>query len=180
MTKIRKEILEWVITITAAALIAFLINLFGGLVIVEGQSMNPTLNDKDILIRATYRFSEPQYGDIIAFKTDLPHPWKIYRTLGIKKALVKRVIGLPGDSIRIANGEVFRNNVKLDEPYLKDGITDGEIDTVVAEGCIFVMGDNRLNSNDSRRTTVGFVEMERVIGEVKLRLWPFKDFGKVE
>jgi signal peptidase I len=180
MVKYKKEIIEWIVTIAAAAFIAFLINMFGGLVIVEGQSMNPTLKDKDILIRVAYRSKTPNRGDIIAFKTDLPHPWKIYRALGVTKALVKRVIGLPGDHIFIQNGDVYRNDEKLDEPYLKDGTTDGEIDVVVPKGHLFVMGDNRLNSNDSRRSTVGLIEIKNVIGNVKLRLFPFKQFGVVK
>ncbi len=180
MTKLRKEILEWVITIVAAGLIAFVINMFGGLVIVEGESMNPTLNDSDILIRATYRFSEPSRGDIVAFKTDMPHPWKIYRLLGVKKALVKRIIGIPGDHIVVANGEVYRNDQKLDEPFIKDGMTDGNIDVVVPDESYFVMGDNRLNSNDSRRVAIGCISEKDIIGRVKLRLWPFGEFGSVK
>ncbi len=178
--KYKKEIIEWVITIGAAALIAFVINMFGGLVIVEGQSMNPTLNDNDMLIRVAYRANTPDYGDIIAFKTDLPHPWKIYRALGVTKALVKRVIGLPGDHIYIENGDVYRNEEKLNEPYLKDGTTDGNIDVVVPLGHLFVMGDNRLNSNDSRRSVIGFIELEDVIGKVKFKLFPIKEAGAVK
>ena len=176
----KRELLEWVKTIVLAVAIALLINFFGGIALVEGQSMNPTLDDNDLLLRASYRFNKPKYGDIVVFKTDIPHPWGIYSYFGAKKALVKRVIGLPGDRIVVTNGQVYRNDVLLDEPYLKDNITDGEVDSVVPEGNIFVMGDNRLNSNDSRWEQVGFVSNNRIIGKIVLRFFPFDKFGTVK
>lgn len=180
MTKIKKELIEWVITISVAVAVALFINMFGGMVIVEGLSMTPTLNHKDILIRVSYRKGSPKFGDIIAFKTDLLHPWSIYRKLGIKKALVKRVIGLPGDHIVVDDGSVYRNGEILQEDYIKDGTTDGKVDVVVPDNRYFVMGDNRLNSNDSRRNVVGLVKRDSVIGKVKTRLFPFNNFGSVK
>ena len=172
MSGIKKEILEWIVTIVAAGALAFLINVFGGFAVVEGPSMMPTLNDKDILVRVSYLKNEPKHGDIIAFKTDMTHPWKIYRMFGVKKALVKRIIGLPGDHVVVKDGLVFVNNSQLQEDYIKDGTTGGEADVVVSEGNIFVMGDNRQNSNDSRGT-VGLVSIESIIGRIAYRLFPF-------
>lgn len=179
MQGIKKEILEWVLTICAAGALAFVINLFGGFAVVEGPSMLPTLHNKDILVRATYRGSTPKFGDIIAFKTDMVHPWKIYRMLGVKKALVKRVIGVPGDKVVIMNGKVYVNDIELQETYLNDGTTDGEANVVVPEGYLFVMGDNRLNSNDSRGS-VGMIQTKDIIGKVILRLYPFDKTGKLQ
>jgi signal peptidase I len=177
MSGIKKELLEWVITIAAAGALAFLINIFGGFAVVEGPSMMPTLRDKDILVRASYLTKEPKRGDIIAFKTDMTHPWKIYRMLGIKKALVKRIIGLPGDHVVVKDGLVYVNDIQLQENQLMDGTTNGDVDIVVTEGNLFVMGDNRLDSNDSRGT-VGLVSIESIIGRIKYRIFPFNRMQK--
>lgn len=177
MSGIKKELLEWVITIAAAGALAFLINIFGGFAVVEGPSMMPTLKDKDILVRVSYLAKEPMRGDIIAFKTNMTHPWKIYRMLGIKKALVKRIIGLPGDHVVVKGGLVYVNNMQLQENQLMDGTTNGDVDIVVTDGNLFVMGDNRLNSNDSRGT-VGLVSIKSIIGKINYRIFPFNRMQK--
>lgn len=177
MSGIKKELVEWIITIAAAGALAFIIHIFGGIAVVEGPSMMPTLQDKDILIRASYLTREPKRGDIIAFKTDMTHPFKIYRMLGVKKALVKRIIGLPGDHVVVKEGLVYVNNIQLQENQILDGTTSGDVDVVVSKGHLFVMGDNRQNSNDSRGT-IGLVSMESIIGRIAFRIFPFNTMQK--
>lgn len=179
MKCIQREVLEWIVSLAAAAVIAIVINFFGGTAIVDGSSMLPTLTDSDFLIRARYIGTEPKQGDIIAFKTKAPHPWKLYSKLGVKKALVKRIIGIPGDRVLIKNGSVYVNDQRLEEEYLFDGFTNGEADVTVPEGHLFVMGDNRVNSNDSRGS-VGFVNKKDIIGRVVFRIYPFNNIGTLK
>ena len=99
---------------------------------------------------------------------------------GKKKLLIKRVIAKGGDTIAIADGNVYRNGELLDEPYTKDGYTNGGLDeTVVPEGELFLMGDNRVVSVDSRSKEVGFVSEDLVIGKAVLRLFPFNKIGSL-
>lgn len=182
MGDLKKEIFEWVKTIVVAFILAFAINIFGGIAIVDGQSMNPTLHNKDMLLldKISYKVHSPNRRDVVAFKTDLEFPEGVWKDLGMKKNLVKRVIGLPGDEIRVKDGEVYINGEKQKEDYIADGVTDGEIDTIVPEGHLFVMGDNRLFSNDSRREAVGFVKIDSIIGRITVRLFPFNALGNIE
>lgn len=178
MKSLKRELIEWIVTIGAAAALAMLINFFGGFAVVEGPSMLSTLKDGDILIRASYIGRTPQYNDVVAFKTDIVHPWKLYRMLGVKKALVKRVIALPGDHIAVKEGNVYLNGKLLQEGYIKEQYTQGSFDGTVPEGHIFVMGDNRQNSNDSRGE-IGFVKIDSIIGRITYRIFPFNSISKI-
>ena len=102
-----------------------------------------------------------------------------------KESYIKRVIALPGEHLEIKDGKVYINGEELDEPYLQDNVitTAGDVnnpfyDLVVPENCIFVMGDNRAGSTDSR--AFGCVPLDKVEGTVWIRFWPFNLFGKVE
>lgn len=173
MENIKKEVLSFLRDLILALMVVFVIHLFITLTLVEGQSMYPTLNDNNYLIisKADYFTNEPNRGDIIVFKSPLED------SNGKNKNLVKRVIAVSGDSIKITNGEVYLNGEKLVEDYI-DGDTDGEIDTVIPEGYVFVMGDNRANSLDSRSDKVGLVSTKNdVIGKIRLRLFPFNEIG---
>ena len=176
MSDFTREAFEWIKTIAAAVVIAMIINFFGGLALVDGLSMYPTLNNKDFLIfeKSTIRNGLPARGDIITFQSTIPAQRSIRNIWGKNKILVKRVIGLPGETVRVFNGKVYINGKELTENYTKDGFTNGELEVVVPEESVFVMGDNRLNSNDSRMSDVGFVAHKDLLGKVVTRIYPFK------
>lgn len=174
--KLKKELLEWIKTIGFAFVLAFIITQFIRPTIVEGQSMYPTLDNKDYLIinRISYKFKEPSRGDIIVFSTDLK------QVNGENKDLVKRIIGVGGDHLKIEDSKVYVNDKLIDEPYIADNYTDGNIDIIIPEGKLFAMGDNRENSKDSRMSDVGLVSENDVMGKVMIRLFPFNKIGTVK
>lgn len=175
MTK-KESVKEWVKTILISVVIALVITTFVRPTLVKGYSMYPTIEEYDYLIinRMPYMTKEPEYGDIIVFKTNQ------LTVDGEKKDLIKRVIGLPGDTIEILDGVVYRNGKALDEPYIFGGYTAGEIEITIHEGKIFVMGDNRQNSLDSRDSRVGEVPMSNIRGKVIVRLFPFNKIGPLD
>ncbi len=162
---------ELVETILPAVLIALLIHLFlAQATRVEGYSMEPTLfgHQRLVIEKLSYRFHSPERGDIV-----------VLRAPGYgQEMLIKRVIGLPGDQIRVQDGEVYVNNVPLDEPYLKSSTRGQVSQTLVPEDSVFVMGDNRNNSNDSR--AFGPVLFEDIVGRAWVRYWPVTDVGMVD
>ncbi len=154
------------VLVVTAAVSVLLATMFFPVLSVSGVSMEPTLeNGQVIVLEKTSKFKT---GDLIAF---------YYQN----KILLKRVIGNAGDNIDIdEEGNVYVNEVKLDEPYLKEKAL-GECDITfpyqVPDGKIFVMGDHRSKSIDSRSKLVGCVSEEQVVGKVALRLWPLNRIG---
>ena len=136
---------------------------------IYGHSMNDTLDEGDIVV--SVKGSDFETGDIIAFYYN-------------NKILVKRVIGNPGDWIDIDEaGNVYVNNVLAEEPYLENkafGECNIELPYQVPESKVFVMGDNRSVSIDSRNTAVGCVAEEQIVGKIVYRVWPADRFGKVK
>ena len=131
---------------------------------VEGKSMQNTFQPKDSL-GVSDLFYEPKQFDVVIINTK--------ELLG--RTIIKRIIGLPGDTIRIENGDVFVNDVKLNEPYLKPGIKTfrngfSEGIVPVPEGYFFALGDNRPGSSDSRN--YGFFKLSKIVGKVCFRWWP--------
>lgn len=171
--KVKKEIFEWVKVFTLAIVFAFIITQFIKPTLVRGDSMYSTLEEGDYLIinRMSYKFKEPKRGDIIVFESDLQ------QDDGSSKDLVKRVIGVSGDRVKIENSKVYVNGEELVEPYIYDEVTDGDVDTVVPEDSVFVLGDNREISLDSRYDSVGFVDDADILGKVFIRLYPFNKIG---
>lgn len=139
---------------------------------VSGTSMVPTLQSADKLLTSPlpYIWGEPQRGDIIVFQAPNEAEGVYY---------VKRVIGLPGDHVLIDNGSVYLNDELLDEPYLDDVATEGYVDTQVPQNSVFVLGDNRTVSHDSRANDVACISYDEIYGKALWRIAPFDDFGSV-
>ena len=173
--KFKKEIIEWGKVIITALVFAFIITQFIRPTLVRGESMYPTLVENDYLIinRMAYKLGKPKDGDIIVFKTDL------LQDDGKPKDLVKRVIATEGQHIKIEDSKVYVDNKLLDEPYIHDNYTSGDIDMVIPEGEVFTMGDNREKSLDSRYEEVGLVNEKDIMGKVMVRLFPFDKIGSV-
>ena len=164
------------IDVVVAVVLAGIVLFFVRPTIVKQSSMEDTLHENDYMImyRQAYRNSTPERGDIIIFQSDLTD-----EETGKDKLLIKRVIGLPGDDIKIADGQLYINGEAYKEDYLKDGFTpafeippEGETYTV-PEGMFFCMGDNRAGSTDSRDSRVGCVPADAIEGKVIVRLFPF-------
>ncbi|MDX9888731.1 MAG: signal peptidase I [Anaerovoracaceae bacterium] len=160
-----------------AVFIAVVIIQFIKPTIIKESSMQPTLyeNDYIFLSKQAYNlFGDPEYGDIIVFHSD------IESENGKKKDLIKRIIGLPGDVISVTDGVVFRNDEVLKESYTMEDYTTGQVmEYEVPDGMMFVMGDNRRVSLDSRSEDIGAVSMDDIMGKAVWKVYPFKDFGKI-
>lgn len=154
--------------VTVAAIAVLVATLWLPVLQIYGSSMTPTLQDGEIIFSLKTSSFEP--GDIISFYYN-------------NKILVKRVIARPGEWVDIdSDGYVYINDVRLDEPYLEDrafGDCNIELPYQVPDGKVFVMGDHRSTSVDSRNTAVGCVAQEQVVGKILFRVWPFSAFGPV-
>jgi signal peptidase I len=162
-----RDILE---TILPALLIVLVVNVFlAQATRVEGQSMEPNLHNNQRLIieKISYRFHPPRRGDIVVIRMPNRH----------SDPLIKRVVGLPGETIEIKDGHVFINGQMLNEPYLEQ-LTYGDTGPhVIASDSIFVLGDNRGASNDSR--SFGEVKISSILGHAWFRYWPLNEIGLV-
>lgn len=187
--KVLKEVLSWAGTIAIAVVIAILINLFiFQTYSVIGSSMEPTLHQGDIAVASkVFRTLNklPDYGDIVIIDSRIERKHSIiddlldtFRSNVIAIKLfksqnhdywVKRVIGKPGDVLEIRDGLVYRNDQLLDEPYIKERIHIYSNDRIVVpENHIYVLGDNRNHSSDSR--VIGPIPMSNVVGKMKFKL----------
>lgn len=159
------------ILVFAAALTAVIRLFLFTPIIVDGESMMPTLEDRDRMIvnKLSYKIGEPKRFDIVVFHASE------------EKDYIKRVIGLPGETIEYNNDTLYVNGKAMDEPYLDDykkdliGGTLTEPFTVkVPEGYVFVMGDNRRYSKDSRH--IGPVPINEILGKASIIYWPLEEF----
>ena len=171
-TTTRGEIYDWMQSLVFALIICIIVFVFiFRIVDVSGDSMNPTLIHGDKLVVSDV-FYKPKQGDIVIFRKDE------YKA----EALVKRVIATEGQTIEIDfdRGRVYVDGELLDEPYIAEP-TRNQIDfqgpQTVPEGCVFVMGDNRNASSDSRKAEIGMVDERLIVGKVLLRVFPFDSIG---
>lgn len=172
-----REALSWVFTFAAAILVALVLKNF---VIINATvptgSMENTIMPGDDLFgfRLAYQFSEPKRGDIIIFKYPDDEEEKY----------VKRIIGLPGETVRISNAKVYIDDSEtpLQEEYLKDEwtVATGPFEFQVPEGCYFVMGDNRNDSWDARYWDNTYVAREKIIGKAEWVYFPFDRIGSLD
>ncbi|EMR07538.1 Signal peptidase IB [Bhargavaea cecembensis DSE10] len=181
--KKKNELWEWTKVLLIAFGLAAIIRYFLFTpIVVDGESMMPTLEDGDKMIvnKIGYTIGEPERFDIVVFHA--PE----------QKDYIKRVIGLPGDHIEYRDDQLFINGEAYDEPYLdeyKEAVTDGTLTEdftledkiqreTVPEGHVFVMGDNRRFSKDSRH--IGVIPFDEIIGSTSLIFWPMEDIGFVK
>ena len=158
-----------IFTLISVAAVAVLISMLLLPVLqIYGSSMSPTVGDGDVVV--AIKRGKFEKGDVIAFYYN-------------NKILIKRVIAHTGDWVDIAeDGTVYVNNIELEEPYLEEkafGETNIKLPYQVPEGKIFVMGDHRSVSIDSRNTSVGCVSEEQIVGKVWIRVWPLELFGQL-
>ena len=175
----KKEIIEWARALIGAFVLTAIIIFFIRPTVVYGPSMEPSYYDREyLLISKAYVYAKGlEKGDVVIFKTHLP----IEDGSG-EKNLIKRIIGVAGDTVEILDGKVYINGSLIEETYTDGSLTEtfGTTKWVVGEDEIFVLGDNRDNSKDSRFEDVGLVNKKTIMGKVILRVLPLSRAGTVD
>ena len=175
MKEIIKELAGWLLYIVLIiAFTWFVVTFVGQRTEVSGSSMETTLSDKDQLIvdKMTYRFRDPKRYDIVVF----PYQYQD------NTYYIKRIIGLPGETVQILSGMVYIDGMRLDEHYGNEimenpGIAEEPL--ILGEDEYFVLGDNRNNSSDSRASDVGLIHRKDLIGRAWIRMWPLSQIGVI-
>lgn len=159
--------LDWVIPIFIAVVLAIFINKFLIFkVYIPSSSMVPTLNvDDRLLVTRVYHPEKLQRGDIVVFDSD-----------ELNETVIKRLIGLPGDTIKIDGTAVYVNGKKLDEPYVEYPL-ESYGTYIVPEGKYFFLGDNRANSNDSRFWKDPYIDADKIQGKAQIKIYPLSQIG---
>ncbi|SDH54421.1 type I signal peptidase. Serine peptidase. MEROPS family S26A [Alteribacillus persepolensis] len=180
MNHLAREIWDWIKTFAVVLLIVFIVRtFFFANYMVHGESMMPTIENGERLIinKIGYEFSEPDRFDLVVFHANEESDY------------IKRVIGLPGDRIEYRDDTLYINGEPYEEKYLtpmknqmrtgQDFTNDFTLEEItgkqqVPEGKVFVLGDNRQNSMDSRQ--LGFIDMDEIVGKANIRYWPLNEF----
>lgn len=175
MKEIIKELAGWLLYIVLIIALTWIVVTFvGQRTEVSGSSMETTLSDKDQLIvdKMTYRLRDPKRYDIVVF----PYQYQD------NTYYIKRIIGLPGETVQILSGMVYIDGMRLDEHYGNEimenpGIAEEPL--TLGEDEYFVLGDNRNNSSDSRASDVGLIHRKDLIGRAWIRVWPLSQIGVI-
>ncbi len=172
---IGREILDWIVFIAVVLILSWFVVTFVGVrTVVEGQSMEPTLQDGNNLIvdKLSYRFRDPKRFEIIVF----PYQYEE------NTYYIKRIIGLPGEMVQVKDGAVYIDGEKLDERYGAESMESAGIaeePIKLGDDEYFVLGDNRNHSSDSRDPSVGILKREDLLGRAWVRIYPFDEMGFV-
>jgi signal peptidase I len=168
-----KELREWAKAIIIAFFVVFFMKFFlFDVIAISGISMVPTLADRDrVFVNIMgYKLSGPERQDIVIFAPSID-PKSLY---------IKRVIGVAGDTVSIKDGKVYVNDMELDEYYLPPGeYTEGDVTLKVPDDSVFVLGDNRSNSEDSRDKRLGPIPVKSIKGKALYRVFPVKNLKKL-
>lgn len=176
MKSILKELMGWIVYIIIIVALAWVIITFvGQRTQVSGHSMETTLSHGDQLIvdKISYRFRDPDRYDIVVF----PYQYEE------KTYYIKRIIGLPGETVQIVDGYVYIDGQQLDEHYGNEVMLDpgiAEEPVTLGDDEYFVLGDNRNNSQDSRAANVGVIHGKDLLGRAWIRIWPLSEFGVIK
>ncbi|MDD6616330.1 MAG: signal peptidase I [Lachnospiraceae bacterium] len=168
-----KEIFVWTISLVVLFTAAWLfLHYVGESTQISGESMYPTLSDGDDLVvdKVSYQFTDPGRFDIIVF------PFQYQKDT----FYIKRIIGLPGETVQISDGKIYINGRLLEEDYGYEEIKNPGLASspvTLGQDEYFVLGDNRNNSTDSREPSVGNVSRDRIIGRALFRFWPLSGLG---
>lgn len=167
-----RNAVEWVVIIAGALLVALVVKTFLlQAFYIPSESMMPTLapNDRVLVNKLSYDLHGVNRGDVIVFRSPQDDGTG-------EKDLIKRVVGLEGDTVEARDGRLLVNGQGIDEPYLGADVTTGPLElTTVPPGHVWVMGDNRPNSKDSR--FFGALDEDRIIGRAFVRVWPITSLG---
>lgn len=177
-TPVAKSIGEVVEAALIAIVLVFLVirPFFVQAFFIPSESMLPTLRVHDHILvnKLVYRIREPKTGEIVVFKAPLS-----VSVDGTEKDYIKRLVALPGDVVEVKQGRLYRNGMRLDEPYLKEQFMKYEMKpTTIPDEKLFVLGDNRNNSNDSHAW--GVLDRDRIIGKAMFIFWPPKRIGSID
>lgn len=159
-------------------ILAWLVTMFVRPITSDGAAMLPTINDGQVIIVAKHTYSAvrgtPEFQQVVAFQDDFISEGEDGDNT------IRRVIGLPGDKIEIRDGKVYRNDELLEEDYIT-GTTEGDVGPItIGEDEVFVLGDNREESIDSRDPRVGSLNMKLIRGYCAISVWPFNEIGTIK
>ncbi|MVP01053.1 signal peptidase I [Paenibacillus lutrae] len=177
----KNEVWEWTRAILIAVICVVVVRWFlFAPFIINGDSMEPNFSEDEKLIvnKVLYNFAEPKRGEVIIFHANE------------REDYIKRIVALPGEKVKVEGDQVYINGEPLDEPYLKEAVASAAAsgktynnlnypEQTVPEGTVFVLGDNRPGSKDSRSSSIGFIRNDTIIGRADLAFWPLGKFGLI-